>query len=366
MRSILLALKIFNLVSVLMLFSPSAKAFLKCDKIFLSEYGLSGRIEVKRSGQDVLPIENFEKAIIRAESLLGSLSKPSDIQISIDGVFALSSYDPILKTVSSGVLSASTLKKNPNLNTAVLVHEYGHAILDKNLLDKNSAYQDYFQSLISIKRRTDDAAYEVAVAKLAANSSHGDEKINAEQKLMKLQEKLKSLKTEKQKLEIEQGIINAFHEYFADLTSVVTHKNAKVMRQMLQSYQAGEKRAGNKSIPLDKKWSAAMLSLRDFETDGVQKSYQVWKNAFRSYKDIAYVDYYFVLLPTRWATWNLIEKRIGNTQFEKQILSKVFDVLSVHVTSVRNMSLEQLQNSDYSHPEKLNALLTQDIQKVLE
>ncbi len=366
MRSMRMFLKILSSAFAMVMFSTSAYAFLKCDKIFLSEYGLSGRIEVKRSGQDVVQVKTFEDAITRADSLLGTLSKPSEVQISIDGIFALSSYDPIRKAVSAGVLDASTLKKNPNLNTTVLVHEYGHAILDKNLLDKNVSYQEYFQSQLSIQRRADNAAYEVAVAKMSVNSSQGVEKANAEQKLLKLQENLKSIKAEKQKLEAEQNIYNAFHEYFADLTSVVTHKNAKVMHQMLLSYQASEKRAGNKSIPLDKKWSAAMLSLRNFETHGKQKSYQVWKSAFSSYKDIAYVDYYFVLLPTRWATWDMIEKRIGNTQFEKQILSKVFDVLSEHVTTVRNMSLEQLQKSDYFHPEKLNTLLIQDIQKALD
>lgn len=131
----------------------AAQAFAAaCGPLFSSEYSLAGRIEVEpkiEAKEAVYVAAQFAEAVKKTNELLGDLVEPKEARVSVGDLFMFSVFDPRDFSIYVGLRPESMGKKHIIKNQHTLIHEYGHAILEKNLGEripeyrtKNSASQE--------------------------------------------------------------------------------------------------------------------------------------------------------------------------------------------------------------------------------
>lgn len=276
-----------------------------CASIFASEYTLEGRIEVTPKGQSGPKAADYALTLKKADALLGDLLIPKETTVEVGNLFIFSNFDPKEFTIYIGVRPDSMGKKHPNINQNSLVHEYGHAILEKNLINKVPDYQ---------KQMT-------AIRDSASNGTSPAELIQI-----------------------------ALHEFFADAVAVLTTKNPNAVSEVLY----------DSSRPL-KKFSYNDFSLRR-QTDGKNpQALQQWRELLKT-EEIRQ-DPGFILLPSRWRFWQLIKTRIDGERYQKQVLTKIFPHLEKEIKAL--LLNPTLKTATPQEIESLNQRLIQHLNEVL-
>lgn len=251
-----------------------------------------------------LLIAEFSDAITRTNALLGELTEPSEVKVTVGTLFIFSIFDPKDFTIYVGLRPDSMGKKHILINKSTLIHEYGHAILEKNLLQKIPDY-----------RQRQEAADKVS-------------------------------ESQRDSREILQA---SLHEIFADAVTILTTKNPKAIFEILHDRNISPKQ-----------YSAEHLLMRNLAEGRRHEAAQQWQKLLQN--ETMRRDPYFILLPARWHLWQLLKTRIDGTLYQKQALNKIFPLIA---NEVENLLLDSPESVTLEEIENLNHRLMSHLTKVL-
>lgn len=307
-------------LAALSLFAPlSGQATFaeKCGPLFSSEYALKGRLEVLPSAlAGPKPLE-YAQTLEKVHEILGPLQPPLETRITIDRAFIFSSFNAENFTLSVGLRPEKMGPKHPSINQHTLIHEYGHAVFEKNLMLGLESYR------------------------------------HLRREYLELQERQATLEKKANELGKHWRIRSAAHELFADVIALATTKDPKAIEQVLGDRT--EKYAPH---------SSRELLLRDFAAGHHHKSYQTWKKESPFYVGFA-GDLYYAFLPARWELWNLAKTRIESDNYRRKLAPKVFDILVRHLSEAFAKNPADLGAKGFKDIEALNERIIEDLRKEL-
>lgn len=330
----------------------------KCGPLFTSEYSEGGRIEVLPSGSKGPKATEYSESLKRVNLLLGDLLVPHEVTVSVDHVFMFSTYSFEQNIISVGIRPDSMGKKHPSVNLNTLVHEYGHAIFEKNLMNTTPIYRALRESLVEIERSQHLLELEVSTF---------NQHLKAEQDVLEkesLQTHIKDLKLEIHRLEVLKeskmnhwNIRAAVHELFADIVAVTASKNPRALRDTLNNIE-------DRYDGQYKEHSSVLLNLRNFADGAHHKNRQTWnKEHAKIVQDQG--DIYYAFLPARWEFWQLVKGRIESPNYQKEVIPKVFSILEKHLNAELEKSAAELRPSGFKNIEELNNKIIQDFKNEL-
>lgn len=225
-------------------------------------------ITMEAGAPDLFPAEALTQHLAKVNSLLGTLAIPTETKITVGGRYLDSNLD-------RGTFELYVGMKNSPEQLVSLTHEYGHAILDKNLVLNSEAYRLVKPSLLS----------------RAEDRKAGKPGVDRAEKIFK--------------------IVTTLHEFFADVVAVTAHQDPQALRHFTIEFK--------KDLT---EGSMDDLTTRDFETRADSPRHQNWKKflPFAMYVG----DFYYALLPARWEFWNLAKNSVMHPEPQPVLLSKVY------------------------------------------
>ena len=326
----------------------------KCGPLFATEYSADGKVKVLPTGIKGPKAQEYADALTRVNLLLGDLLIPHETRVSVDHVFIFSTYSFEHNLISVGVRPADMGPKHPSVNLNTLVHEYGHAIFEKNLANFSPIYRNLRDSLIEIAKEENRLNSDISTL----NQHLRSEKDTAE--ALDIQEHIAILRQELHQVEVLRetkmnhwNIRGAIHELFADIVAVTASKNPRALRETLENIEYRYQ-----------EHSSLIINLRDFADGRHHKNRQRWN------KDHAQIvqnegDIYYAFLPARWEFWQIVKGRIDSPNFQKQVIEKAFNILERHLDSELKKSAADLRPSGFKNIEDLNNKIIEDFRREL-
>lgn len=282
----------------------------QCASLFSSDYGMNGRLEVISSVSGALPISKYEKRITDINNLLGKLLPPDESSIKIGSIFSFSTYDPIDGRIYVGIRPQSMGLVNPEVNLTTLTHEYGHAVFEKNLLQSSAQYRKLKSEVLKMNESDNHDAFS--------------------------------------KIQPAWLIRSGIHEVFADVLTLVTTKDPKSISKIQL-----DKLDEQQSTPIGE------LLLRDFTSGRKSQSFLLWSYETHN-QSINNQNIYFSFLPVRWELWKIIKSRLDGSLYQKQLLTKVFNILEKNLNKA--LDVESNKTEDII---KLNQQIIKDLRNEL-
>lgn len=311
-----------------------AQASRFCEDIFGSEYALNGRVKVESSALQGPRAEEYATTVQKIDSLLNGLKIPTETNIVIHDQMMFSSFNAMDSAVYVGLRPGNVMgRKHPKINMITLTHEYGHAILEKNL---GSAIPEF----TAFSKKQFD------------NSNDRDPQLI---------------------------LHTALHELFADSVTLVATKNPEALTELLSMRRKSKKQlqkefehlqktaepddvpfAPEEQMPLSGKYSREQMSLRSMSHGYDHLQYKKWKEMIGD--EFVRMDPYFILLPARWHLWQAVKTRIESPNYQQAILKKVFPLIKSEMESVIQHAPESLTVEGI---EALNQRLMRQLDEVL-
>ncbi|AHZ85617.1 hypothetical protein Bb109J_c3583 [Bdellovibrio bacteriovorus] len=343
-------------LAVLSAFAPgSLWAFgEKCGPVFASEYAKLGQIEVKPSGQKGPPANDYARTVDKIHSLMGDLAIPHEVQIQIDSAFIFSTFNAESYQISVGVRPDKMGKKHPAINQNTLMHEYAHAVFEKNMTLRSPGYKTLREEQISLHAREDNL-HATNDALMAEQAKATDPAVRQEldKKIYEIIKEIDAVAERRKELSAHWSLRSAVHELFADSLSMVVTKDPKSMSSVLKS-------AGENYRP----HSSTVLQFRDFTEGRHHLSRQRWKKEYPFYSQFG-GDLYYAFLPARWELWQIVKTRIGGDNYQRTVIPKVFAILEKHLSLELNKGPEELKPRGFKDLEALNQRIIEDFRREL-
>ncbi|UXR65783.1 hypothetical protein EZJ49_05910 [Bdellovibrio bacteriovorus] len=299
------------------IFAPIQAVAILCGPVFSMEYGAHGRVEIKPSAQHGPKATEYAKILEHVDGLLGPLSPATSSVVSVDNIFIFSVFDPTTFRISVGLRPARMGAKHPAHNFTTLIHEYGHAVFETNMLLRNKSFQKLFADFSALEKSSE----------LMDLSSH--------------------------KLTPYWNLRGAFHELFADVVTLAATKDPKALHNVLRDSRESYDKISE-------------LLLRDFSDGRHGEARRLWKNAYQQ-RVIEEGDIYFALLPARWEIWKLARNHIKSENYQRNLIPAVYEVLEKHYMQIlESGNPQELGRSGFDNIEVINQRLIEDLQKALD
>jgi hypothetical protein len=295
---------------------------------------LFDRIEVDPSAVSGPKASEYSEVLDRVDSLLGNLQAPTESKVTVDDQMIFSSFRQSDFSVHVGLRPAELGKKHPKANFTTLTHEYGHAILEKNLREHIPNFKE-------------------ASLKAESNSD----------------------------LSYVPGIIyTGLHELFADSVVLVATKNPEALYELnsmrrkslfllKQEYETLKKITPpeefyldnpREPMPLPSKYTREDMILRNMKHGSDHRLHQKWQEFIQD--EFVRMDPYFILLPARWHLWQVVKTRISSENYQRAILTKIFPIFRKEMKQMLENPPESLSASDI---EILNYRIIRQIDEAL-
>jgi hypothetical protein len=303
-----------------------------CGPLFAMEYAMNGRVMVEEGALSGPTASTYAAMITKIDSFLSGLARPTETNFVVHDMMMFSSFNPIEAIVYVGLRPVEGMnQKHENINLTTLIHEYGHAILEKNLRAQIPGF-----------------------AKISLQMHN-----NSNEKFVPF------------------IIHSGLHELFADAVTLVTTKNPdalpellmldrKAQKQFEKELWLEKKKAKDPSSeqeehsPIPKEYSRETLALRGMSDGNSHHAYQKWQELLQD--EFVRIDPYFIFLPTRWHLWQTVKTRIDSPNYQRKILGKIFPIIR---EEMNNIHLKAPENLSAAEIEAINLRLIQKIDEAL-
>lgn len=298
-----------------------------CGPVFSMEYAADGRVEVKPPAQHGPKAAEYAKVLEQVDALLGPLSPATSALISVDNAFVFSVFDPTTFRISVGLRPAYMGPKHPAHNFTTLIHEYGHAVFETNMLMRNKKFQKLYAEFSSLEKRIEQT-----------EGSLRDTLRSRQAKLLPL-----------------WNLRGAFHELFADVVTLTATKDPKALQSVLRDSRESYD-----------KHSAPELLLRDFTDGRHSQALRVWKKELQ-HRVLEGEDPYFAFLPVRWEIWKLSRNHIKSENYQKTLIPKVYEILERHYMHLLESGEPQkIGRGGFDNIEVINQRIVEDLREILD
>ncbi|WP_413290117.1 hypothetical protein [Bdellovibrio sp. HCB337] len=308
-----------------------------CSELWGYEQGAQGRVSKYVHAKTPYSANLLEKHLETIDNLLGPLARPKEAKVTIGSVYTRSVSDfatfEIYVGIRSDVDSAGKIIP-PEKNLATLSHEYGHLILEKNLVENLESYRQIKPNFVLVGvarnalRDLTQASKELTARKEATQDPI--EKQTLENALQVLTLKMKAISTEADRVQKITNTAMALHEFFSDVVATVRHKDPQAIAYMVTDYQTPAKEN-----------SYQELIIRDFSPKDHAAHEKAWEEQrpWASFTN----DPYFVMLPSRWEFWQLVKNKINDPNYRSQIIPKVYKAVEKVMSEALTWTPEQIQ-----------------------
>lgn len=325
-----------------------------CGPIFSSQYALQGRIEVRPSALKGPAATDFADTLLKVESLLGPLLPAPEARITIDNVFSLSAFNAGDFTISVGLRPNRMGSKNPTINQRTLMHEYSHAIFEKNLMKDLESYKHFRKEFIELINKEDQLHMEATeIGQRAKETTDPIEKARLKQLETEKMAEAEFAFLRKKELMPYWNLRSALHELFADTLTVTATRNPKAMHEILRDAEETYK-----------KHSSQEIYLRNFTDGRHHLNRQIWQKEHPFFGSYA-ADPYYALLPARWELWKISKNKIKSDNYQKTLIPKVFSILERNLSEILAKRPEEIGSRGFKDIEKLNAQIIEDFRNEL-
>lgn len=317
----------------------------QCSDVFMSEYAKQGFIEVLPSAKSLAePAETYAQLITEANDHLGSLQPPKETRIKVTSVYGASGFNGVDFSITFGLRKKDERSLHPAKQRVILLHEYGHAVFENNLILQSQTYRDLRNASFRIEQ--DLQASSALLSELRKNRAPED--------IIELaRDQHADLKKREKELGQKMMIRSAYHEIFADVLSYSI---------------TGDPRANAKVITdpasLPKAHSKEDLQLRDMTSGRHHLQRQAWENhAEMQIKIIG--NYHMAFLPVQWEIARLTKTKIKSEQYRRQLPEKVFKVLLKNFQEDLQQTPKEMGPSGLESIERLNQKIIADLRATL-
>ncbi|QLY24058.1 hypothetical protein [Bdellovibrio sp. KM01] len=338
-----------------------------CQAVFLEP---ARALEV--SEKSLLTSEQYEALLKSVDALLGDLAVPNGVHIKIaepgvGGLYSRKTNDIIV--MSSFLKYPSGKGNHPKYSTAILSHEYGHAIFDKNMRELSPSWNALEIESVTILERSNKAtkAYMDAID-TAVRATTPQEKAEAEVVKSKALEEMMAAGKRMSQLLKMRDVSSAYHELFADTVAVVRFQDPRIIfnalsgnaliKDQLKYYQDPKTKEAVKFS--EKDLIRINIENRQFDKSWGEAHFQQWLKDINGTIANKSLHPYLLLAPTRAALWDVIRNKVKNPHEQKHILTKLVQVLRKHYEE-NFKDAEAAQNID---PVKFNQSLISEIQQM--
>lgn len=283
---------------------------------------------------------DFEKHLDSLDRLLGPLVRPTETRVTIGTVFGKSALNRFTFDLYVGIRSEvypSGKNYSPNKNLAILSHEYGHAILEKNLVLQLASYRQFKPEFLlmglaekKMQKHLDDLK---GVVERHNNTSNELQRQALKKEAQEIYAKMEVISEPLNKVKKFWEISGALHEFFADAVTMTRHQDPKIIQDLLKNRY---------DPPTD--GSLESLLQRDFLPGAKKRNLILWEkfntqSAFEGKK-------YYSLLPARWEFWQLVKTRIHGPGYRAQIIPKVYTAVEKVLSEVLEWPPEKIQGPE--------------------
>jgi hypothetical protein len=349
---------------LLTVFAQPLFASERCEAVFADPVRT---LDVSEKSQ--LTSEQYEALLKSVDALLGDLAVPHGVNIAIGepglgGHYSRESKDIL---VMSSFLKYPKGKGNhPKYSTAILSHEYGHAIFDKNMRDLSPSWKAFEFESETILEKFNKARAEFIDATMAtAKASTPQETAAADLRRGKALDEMTKVGQRMSDLLKMRAVSSAYHELFADTVAVVRFQDPRIIYDALTGGALIKSAVDYNKDPATKekvRFSEKDLLRINIENRQFDKSWgdahmQQWLkdiNGTIANKDI---HPYLLLAPARAALWDVIKNKVKNPQEQKQILTKMVSVIRRHYEE----NFKNMEDARSINPLQFNQSLIRDI-----
>lgn len=325
----------------------------QCGPIFSSNYALNGRIEVRPSALYGPAAADFAKTILQVDSLLAPLQPATEARVFIDNVFAFSLFDARDFSISVGLRPSAMGNKHPAINQNILIHEYSHAVFEKNLMRDLESYKHLRQENLELLNKEDILHAEADALGEQASWATGTEQIRlktlAEEKRAEAMFVTKRL----QQLTSFWNLRSGLHELFADSVTLATTRDPRSISDLLKN---AEQRSRDHS--------PEELLLRDFGDGRHHLNRAAWKKEQNLESKYA-TDVYYAFLPARWELWKLAKSRLKSDNYRKNLIPKVFEILERNLSEILTKKPDEIGPLGIKEIERVNQQIIEDFRREL-
>ncbi|MFP5519538.1 MAG: hypothetical protein ACLGGX_06515 [Bdellovibrionia bacterium] len=323
----------------------------RCSNVFSFEYTYGGRIAIDKKVLGVLPAQEYAQAIRAVDQRLGTLSVPHEFDIQVGKGLVFSNMNTSTSTVFVGVKSFSSQPHHADnkINLVTLMHEYGHAVFEKNFLRVNPTYRVLRLKLIEFAELQSRFESDKNLLDKALAEGRSFSELEALQ--TRFERNIKKSRELAEQVGSLSKIHEAMHEVFADTVAVFITKDPKAMAQIVEKTENGEIQS-----------AYSQLNRRNFamgKRPGMQKFWE--KEVLNLKHDSA--DGYFVMLPVRWALWDIMRTQMSHPQFEREFLPKLFKVLEKNFNDVVQRGDSAQSGQPYGDILRLNRQIIDDLKR---
>lgn len=308
-------------------------------------------------GDPILKKVDYVNLINSVDDLRGSLESASDVPIHILKPRIESSFtnheSPVVNLSSLFAKYASGKGNHPKYSLAILSHEYGHAIFDKNINIQSPVWKEMDKKVRDISELTNKTQSDFFTSKtILREAKTSEEKILAQEMADNASENLKNLSTILKQRMTMKTIQRSYHEFFADSVAVVTFQDPRIMYKSLVG--DGVEKASGEVVKNRQEFIRINFENRQFDRSWGASHWKQWENDMHnSLKNGSDFNPYLFFAPARSAFWSVVESRAKNPLQQKEILTDLFSILKIHYET----NIDQLSSIETIDAFKLNESL---------
>lgn len=340
---------LFILFSLVGAFWPSAAnalgAHRQCSNVFMSEFAGGGLIEVLPSAKPLAEsAETYVHLITTANGYLGKLQPPKETRIKVTSSYRSSVFNGADFTINFGLRTKEERSLHPAKQSVILLHEYGHAVFEKNLIVQSQEYNLLRDANFRIESDLQDS--HALLAELRKNKTPQD--------IMELaRQEHAAVKKREQEIIQKMMLRSAYHEVFADVFSYAVTGNPRAHAKVISD-----------TTNLPKEHSVEDLQLRDMTSGRNHLQRQSWENhAEMQIKVIG--NFHMAFLPVQWEIWHLTKTKIKSEQYRRELPEKLFKVLLKNFQEDLRQTPKEMGPSGLENIERLNQKIINDLRATL-
>lgn len=333
-----------------------------CAEIFAFTQSPEGRVVKHLGAPTPYSAQQIELHLASIDRLLLGLAVPKETQVTIGAGFTRSSFDRADFKLYTGMrteIYPSGKTYSPGKNLAILSHEYGHAILEKNFMVNLEAYRkikpDFLvvelarQVTVNLEKKLKDLRYRQDV------TFNQERKQALEKEIAETSAKIEALTRDRLRAVTVYTVSSALHEFFADSVALVRHKDPEAIKDIVQDY---------KTDPAP--GSYPDLLRREFDVNHRDLREKQWAKLlpWATFTN----DVYFMLLPARWELWQIVKTHIDSPNYQEQVLAKVYKAVENVLAEALSWSPSEMTGVKLSpvQAKKLNTRLIEELHKSLQ
>ncbi|MEK2690429.1 hypothetical protein [Bdellovibrio sp. GT3] len=358
---------LLNVSILLTVISQPVVAAERCEAVFGEVFNRT--LEV--TGPALLTQKQYQEFLNSVDGLLGPLKAPENLKVTMTepGVGGVFSKDGNLIAVPTSFLKYGESKgSHPKFTTAILAHEYGHAVLNQNIKDYSKLWHSYETERTGSAERAQKAMRDTVEALNALrNAKTPEEKAAAEANKAKVFAEIKVSSERGTDLVKMLTIMTAYNEMFADTVSVVRFQDPRIIFKSLSgdaliasSVKMYKDPATAYAVRFSEKdLKRITLENRQFDKSWGPANLQQWQKDISATIANKEMHPYLLLAPARSAIWDAIKNKVRNPAEQPQILAKLLQVIGNHFEA----NFQDIKNAQTLNPMEMNQSLIRDIEK---